>query len=93
MVNAAASQQLGRKVSLDEDEVRACMDPVRNVAARRSYGGPAPELVLARIEVQKARLLEQRQVFEATSKRLSDAGNLLKTRVEALVSNRDRVLV
>ena len=88
MINASASQQLGRAISLKEDDVRECMDPVRNVAARRSYGGPAPTLVLAGIEVQKARLLKQRQVLGTTSKRLSDAENLLKTRVEALVSNR-----
>ncbi|MFM0337691.1 hypothetical protein [Paraburkholderia fungorum] len=86
MIDACASEQLGRDISLKEEEVRECLDPVRDVAARQSYGGPAPRLVLARIEVQEANLLKQRQAFEATSKCLSDAETLLNTRVEALVS-------
>ncbi|MFM0737047.1 argininosuccinate lyase [Paraburkholderia xenovorans] len=86
MINAVASEQLKRAIDLNEDEVLECLDPVRNVAARRSYGGPAPSLVSARLEVQKAKLLKQRQVIAATSKRLRDAENLLKSRVESLVS-------
>lgn len=89
MINDAASTQLGRAISLSADAVDACMDPVRNVAARQSYGGPAPSLVLPRIDVQNARSGQLRHVLEAAAAYVDDAEALLTERVESLISSGD----
>jgi argininosuccinate lyase len=91
MVNAAAVQQLGRQVALREDDIAACLDPVRNVAARQSFGGPAPSLVTGRIGEQQAVLAKQRSAIVATEQRVVDAQDLLRQRVQTLISSESAV--
>lgn len=55
MVDAAAMDQLGRKLELTHDEVTASLDPRASVAARSATGGPGPEGV----RLRSAALLEQ----------------------------------
>ncbi|OZI26381.1 argininosuccinate lyase [Bordetella genomosp. 9] len=86
MIDAAAREQLGRPVSLREEDIRACLDPVRNVASRLSYGAPAPALVLRRIEEQSVSLAAQGEGFDATARRFGDARALLRERIGQLVS-------
>lgn len=91
MVNAAAAQQLGRQVALREEDIGACLDPVSNVAARQSFGGPAPSLVAARIGQQQALLAKQRSAIAATVQRVADAQDLLRQRVQTLISSEPAV--
>ena len=87
MINAVATQQLGRQVFLQIDDISECLDPVRNVAARQSYGGPAPDRVLEHIDEQRLLLGSKRAVLDATVQRVSDARDLLQRHVRALVSS------
>lgn len=87
MIRAAAVQELGREIQLQENDIEACLDPVRNVAARLSQGGPAPSLVLRHIGEQKVLLGKRSRVIAATAKRLGDARELLQQRVQALASS------
>ncbi len=85
MINSVASQQLGRPVALQEDDIAECLDPVSNVAARRSYGGPAPHLVLGHIEEQKLALQKKIEAIDATVQRVSAARDTLQRRIRALI--------
>jgi argininosuccinate lyase len=87
MINSAATQQLGRQVLLQDGDVSECLDPVRNVAARQSYGGPAPHLVLEHIDEQRLSLSKKRAVIDATVERVGDARDLLQRRIRALVAS------
>lgn len=91
MVNAVAAEQLGRQVSLQQADIGACLDPVRNVAARQSFGGPAPGLVINHIEEQRTRLARKRSIIAATAQRVANAQDLLRQRVHALVSSESAV--
>jgi len=88
MINTAAAEQLGRPVALHEDDIAACLDPVRNVAARESLGGPAPRRVRAHIAEQKGLLDQYRGVIGAGVQRVADAQALLQRRVGKLVSSK-----
>jgi argininosuccinate lyase len=45
MVHSAATEQIGRGVTLPEAIIKACLDPMSNVRARSHAGGPAPDAV------------------------------------------------
>lgn len=90
MIRAAAAGQLGRDIILQDDDVRNCLDPVSNVAARISQGGPAPDLVLAHIAEQLESLAAQRRVIDSTVQRAADAQTLLQQRIQALVASETR---
>jgi len=61
------------------------------VAARQSFGGPAPSLVTARIGQQQALLAKQRSAIAATVRRVADAQDLLRQRVQTLISSEPAV--
>lgn len=86
MIDAAALQEVGRAVPLAREAIDACLDPARNVAARRSLGGPAPSLVRARIGEQREALRKRRGVIEAAGHRTREAQALLQRRIGALIS-------
>ncbi|MGE8691574.1 MAG: argininosuccinate lyase [Achromobacter sp.] len=86
MIDAAALQEVGRAVPLAREAIDACLDPARNVAARRSLGGPAPSLVRARIGEQRDALRKRRGVIEAAGHRVREAQALLQRRIGALIS-------
>ncbi|CAB3708989.1 argininosuccinate lyase [Achromobacter kerstersii] len=88
MINTAAAEQLGRPVALHEDDIAACLDPVRNVAARESLGGPAPGRVRAHIAEQKGLLDQYRGIIGAGVQRVANAQALLQRRVGKLVSSK-----
>lgn len=87
MIQAAAVQELGREILLEADDIEACLDPVRNVAARQSFGGPAPWLVREHIEEQRALLGKKGSVIDATVRRVGEAQELLQRRIRVLVSS------
>ncbi|WZB76078.1 hypothetical protein WJ972_09470 [Achromobacter insuavis] len=85
MIAAAAEQQLGRPVALAADAIAACLDPVRNVAARLSPGGPAPQSVRAHLREQHAVLDARQASIDAARQRAADARETLQRRAHALV--------
>ena len=89
MINSAATQQLGRPVALQEDDIGECLDPVSNVAARQSYGGPAPLRVLEHLHEQRLSIGKKREVIDATVRRVSEARALLQRRMRALVASEE----
>lgn len=87
MIDAAALEQVGRRASLSEDDIGECLDPIRNVAARRSFGAPAPDGVLQRIGEQRLSLKKRADAIDAVGHRLAEAQTLLEQRTRALVSS------
>lgn len=87
MINAAASEQLGRPVVLQQTDVSQCLDPVSNVAARQSPGGPAPQQVVRHIEAQKLALGDKARRFDATAARVGAARDALQRRAQALAAS------
>lgn len=85
MIAAAAEEQLGRPVALAADDIAACLDPVRNVAARLSLGGPAPQSVRTHLREQHAILDARQATIDAARQRAADARETLQGRVNALV--------
>ncbi|MNV69278.1 hypothetical protein D3C71_1621820 [compost metagenome] len=61
------------------------------MAARQSFGGPAPGLVLGHIDEQKALLAGKRGDVAKTVQRVADAQDLLRQRVQTLVSSESAV--
>ncbi|CAB3702043.1 Argininosuccinate lyase [Achromobacter deleyi] len=86
MITSAAAEQLGRPVTLDEADIAACLDPVRNVAARQSLGGPAPQSVRAHLVEQRARLALQQAAIDAAQRRAADARGALQRQAAALAA-------
>ena len=62
MLRAAAVAQIGRSVTLPDDVVRDCLDPVRSLRARTLTGGPAPDAVRKSIATLRADLDRSRAV-------------------------------
>ncbi|MES2186989.1 MAG: argininosuccinate lyase [Pseudomonadota bacterium] len=87
MVNSAASEQLGRPVALQQDDIAQCLDPVRNVAARQSRGGPAPHRVLAHIGEQRQLLEKKTATIDATVQRVGSARGLLQQGIRTLATS------
>lgn len=85
MIAAAAQEQLGRPVALAADDIAACLDPERNVAARLSLGGPAPQSVRTHLREQHAILDARQAAIDAARQRAADARETLQGRVNALV--------
>lgn len=85
MIATAAQEQLGRPVALAADDIAACLDPERNVAARLSLGGPAPQSVRTHLREQHAILDARQATIDAARQRAADARETLQGRVNALV--------
>lgn len=60
MLDAAARDQAGTSLSFSEEQIRQCLDPVSNVRARRSAGGPSPTDVTRRVQVAQDRLAQEK---------------------------------
>ena len=85
MINSTGTEQLGRQISLQQSDVIECMEPVHNVDARRSYGGPAPQPVLEHIDEQRLSLDKKKEAIDATVQRVRDARDVLQQRIRALI--------
>jgi argininosuccinate lyase len=83
MVNAAASQVVGKILDLDESTVQRALDPVVNVTVRATVGGPAPKEVLRMITDRKARLANAKEELKDRLKRLSNAATALQNACRA----------
>jgi argininosuccinate lyase len=85
MINSTASEQLGRQVSLQKSDLGECMDPVSNVAARRSHGGPSPQRVLEHIDEQRLSNNKKKAAIDAVIQRVTDARDVLRQKIDALI--------
>ncbi|OZI31598.1 argininosuccinate lyase [Bordetella genomosp. 10] len=86
LIDAAAMEELGRPAGLEAGTVADCLDPARNVAARKVMGGPAHARVLESVERQeqaRIRLLEEVSVLR---RRLADADETLKRQTRELAA-------
>lgn len=89
MLNAVASDQLDRDVKMDASDVDACLDPVRNLDARRSPGGPASTLVLQHIGQQRETLSRKTAIIETTRQRVLTSRQALSARIQDLIAPQD----
>lgn len=87
MVDAAAVEQLGRKVHLAEDTVRRCVDPKAGVESRTVPGGPAPIRVREHVETAAASCKTAIAANEQRRLRSAEARTELKHAVRALAAN------
>jgi argininosuccinate lyase len=85
MINSTATEQLERPVSIKKNDLSECIDPVHNVAARRSYGGPAPNQVLEHMDEQRHSLNKKKEAIDATVQRVRHAQETLQQRIRALI--------
>lgn len=86
VVNAAAEAEICRTFDLDDETIRAWMDPHAAVRARRTVGGPAPEEVERNVFAMKARLETAQAARREKSARLKSAREELRERVKELLS-------
>ncbi|MFJ1300556.1 argininosuccinate lyase [Pseudomonadota bacterium AL_CKDN230030165-1A_HGKHYDSX7] len=84
MIDAATREQVGRAAGLAQGDVDACLDPARNVAARVSAGGPAPQAVRARLAAQREAVRGAEARLQATRARMDAASEALEARARAL---------
>jgi argininosuccinate lyase len=87
MINSISNEQLGLRVSLQKKDLGECMDPVSNVADRRSYGGPSPQLVLEHINEQRISVNKKKEAITAIIQRDCNARNVLRQRMHALTES------
>jgi argininosuccinate lyase len=87
MIDSAADEQLGRRILLEKSDLAECMNPVSNVAARKSYGAPSPRLVLEHIEEQRLFVKKKEATIETVVQRVREARNALSREIDALVSS------
>lgn len=86
MVNAAATVQSGRAIHLSEESVRRCLDPKASVAARSTFGGPAPILVAQRTAEQREELQKSKEFAEERRQFIANARATLKRELAALAA-------
>ncbi len=84
LVNEAAREVTGRDLDIDDDMVRAALDPTAFVDAHDVAGGPAPHVVRRAIEDARARV--EKHALRASQARegLGQAREDLNARVERL---------
>lgn len=87
MVEAAAIEKLGRPIGIDADVVRACLDPVANVDARRSAGSPKPAMVRAHVEQARARLDASKAWLRVQRERMESSRASLQAATRRLASD------
>lgn len=78
MVEAAAIEHLGEPLGISPDAVRACLDPVANVQARRSAGGPSSGTLRSHCADAQLRLNHARSVLESWLLRIAEARDSLQ---------------
>lgn len=88
MVDEACVAQIGRAVNLGDAAVRRSLDPAITTAQRRQGGGPAPELVRARVRELQRQLARVEDQVQTRRSELQAARATLKTEVRALAAGR-----
>ncbi|GGJ79790.1 argininosuccinate lyase [Pseudomonas matsuisoli] len=84
MIDAAAQDQIGHPLNLDPQRIRECLDPVENVKARNSAGGPGISSLSATLEAANARLTLDAGQNQVRHQRLASAKARLQNATQAL---------
>ncbi|MWG34338.1 argininosuccinate lyase [Halomarina oriensis] len=87
LVAAAAEEVLDEPLStyVSEAAVKTALDPVSNVAARDSLGGPAPETVAEHLDTVSEGLADDETALEDLVAAVGDANDELRAEVTAYV--------
>jgi argininosuccinate lyase len=88
MLDAAATEVIGRPLGLDEQLIQKALDPLENVRIRSLPGGPAPDEVRRMIEVRNAMLAQDHEHLEQRQRRLAQAAEGLRDAVAATMKPR-----
>jgi len=83
MVDVCAIEQLGHALNLPAQKVRDCLDPVANVQARSSAGGPSQASLAPSLQRAGVRLASERQANQARRDRLAAAHDRLQAATKA----------
>ncbi|KFE53868.1 argininosuccinate lyase [Pseudomonas syringae] len=83
MVDTCAIEQLGHALNLPAQKVRDCLDPVANVQARSSAGGPSQASLAPSLQRAGVRLASERQANQARRDRLTAAHDRLQAATKA----------
>lgn len=86
MVELVAIEQLGKPLGIDADAVRACLNPVKNVEARSSAGGPSPSTLLVHVAAARKRLTEARAALATWQDCIAQARNNLQATTSKVAS-------
>jgi argininosuccinate lyase len=86
LIDEAAVEYMGEGVGLSADALRQSLDPVKAVARRTLYGGPAPSEVATRLAEYEAKLATDRIRLEEAAQRISLRLASLDRAVEALLA-------
>ena len=84
MVEEAARDQLGRPLGITDEKLRECLDPLQNVSARSSTGGPSPANVHDHLDFARGRLLAVTSFADSYRARLASARDRLQTAIHQL---------
>lgn len=84
LVNESAREVIGHDLDIDDDTVRAALDPTAFVEAHDVAGGPAPRVVRRAIENSRARVKEYARRVSQTREGLDRTRDELDARVEQL---------
>jgi argininosuccinate lyase len=87
MVDEACMEQIGRAVDLGDESVRRSLDPAITTFERTQGGGPAPQLVRARIAELQKQLAHVRDQVQTRRTALHAARDTLKSEVRALAAS------
>jgi argininosuccinate lyase len=90
MVDAACESQIGRAVNLGDDAVRRSLDPAITTFERTQGGGPAPQLVRARVRELQRQLARTEDHVQTRRGELQAARATLRAEVRALASSAAR---
>lgn len=88
MVNSAAMAELGRQIGVNQDAVRACLDPTANVESRKSAGGPNPASVRIHLAAARERLAAEMASLSDRRGRWMRARNDLNIATQQLASDK-----
>jgi argininosuccinate lyase len=88
MVDEACEAQIGRTVSLGDEAVRRSLDPAITTFERTQGGGPAPQLVRARVREMQRQLARVQDHVLTRRGELQAARAGLKSEVRALAAAR-----
>jgi hypothetical protein len=85
MLENAAEQTLGQRVTLTPDALRAALDPWQAVERRSLVGSPAPRVVRPQLEAAAGQLAADQTDLGAIRERLRAADETLERAADAIL--------
>ena len=87
VIDEAAREVIGRAVGLSEGQVRAAMDPARNVELKQSIGGPSAKEVERMVRERELELHAEREALQTGTASIESARVVLAAEAAALAAN------